>query len=133
MAIGDEAARVVLVAVDRGSQDLCRFGQWRERLLTSHSAEAEKVVSPDVRMLGQSVLDEYTRRYQVQSEQATALGVLEARIANGRLWLVVAAGIMAWLAFGQKWFSGWWLLTPLAVFITLIIRHEHVVDRLAES
>lgn len=51
------------------------------------------------------------------------------RIGNGRLALAVLALVMGVLAFGRGVISGWWLLTPLAVFIGLVVYHEKVARR----
>ena len=93
-------------------------------------AENADVPPSDDQAPGRRIEDEYTQRYQVHAGQAAALGASDARIANGRLWTVVAAGILAWMAFGLRWLSPWWLLVPLVAFIVLLIRHEHVVSRL---
>jgi hypothetical protein len=50
------------------------------------------------------------------------------RMGNARLAVVLTAALMAWAAFAWSWFSGWWLLLPLAVFVALVIVHERVAQ-----
>jgi len=50
-------------------------------------------------------------------------------IGNARLALAVVALPLAWLAYGPGLVSAWWLLTPLAAFIALLVWHERVIKR----
>jgi hypothetical protein len=61
------------------------------------------------------------------------LSQADMRIANGRLWVVIAAALIAYLAFGKHWFTPWLLIVPLIGFIVLAVRHEHVIKQLERA
>ncbi len=74
---------------------------------------------------------EYTARLARHSAARDALAQRDSRLSDIRLYIVVAAAIGAWLAWGGHWFSPWLLvLFPLA-FVVLAIGHERVAARLA--
>lgn len=51
------------------------------------------------------------------------------RLGNLRLAIAIAAAVMAWAAYVAGMFSGWWLLTPLVLFIAIVVYHESVAGR----
>ena len=74
---------------------------------------------------------EYTARLAQHSAARDALAQQDSRLSDIRLYIVIAAGLGAWLAWGRHWFSPWLLvLFPLA-FVALAIRHERVAARRA--
>ena len=71
--------------------------------------------------------EEYAVRNAQHQRATDELTRQDDRLSNLRLWVVLAAGSMAWAAFGGHWFSPWLLLLPAVVFIGVLVRHEHVV------
>jgi hypothetical protein len=74
-------------------------------------------------------LEEYRARQakwsaRQQIEQRTFL-----TIGNWRLVTAIATIVLAWLAFGKDAVGGWWLMVPLAVFVTLVVWHQRVLRR----
>jgi len=49
------------------------------------------------------------------------------RIGNARLAVGLIAAAMVWLVFGRELFSIFWLLIPLALFISLVVWHQRVL------
>jgi len=90
------------------------------RLETRASNVEESSVAP---------AEEYRRRLdrakaEEQREQHRFLLISNLRLAIG-----VAAVVLAILAFGKSFISGWWLLAPLLAFIISAILHERVERR----
>jgi len=48
-------------------------------------------------------------------------------LGNWRLAVAVAAAALAWLAFGRELLSAWWLLVPVAAFLSLVVWHQRVI------
>lgn len=78
---------------------------------------------------GVDVRDEYTQDVAAAREDLAYWERLDSRLADWRLWVIVAAGLMAWAAWGGKWFSPWCVVVPLGAFVVLMMRHERVVRR----
>lgn len=78
---------------------------------------------------GEDVRDEYAQSITAAREDLAYWERLDSRLADWRLWVIVAAGLTAWAAWGGKWFSPWCVVVPLGVFIALMVRHERVVRR----
>ncbi|SRR5579884_129161 len=76
-----------------------------------------------------SPLDEYRSRLNRWREQHAVLQRRFILIGNWRLILGVAEAILAWLVFGEDFFSAWPLLIPLAAFLVLVIWHLGVIRR----
>jgi hypothetical protein len=55
------------------------------------------------------------------------------RLGNARLATGLAAVAIAGLSIGAGWFSPWWLMAPLLVFIALAVVHDRVDRRRAAS
>ncbi len=79
------------------------------------------------------VFQEYPTRLALRQAERDALARLDSRLADVRLYVVIAAGIAAYLAFGRHWFSPWLLLLFAAAFAALMVRHERVASRLARA
>ena len=71
--------------------------------------------------------EEYAERHARYQRETDALTGQDDRLSNLRLWVVLATGLMAWAAFGGRWFSPWLLALPVAAFIGVAVRHERVV------
>jgi hypothetical protein len=50
----------------------------------------------------------------------------ERLLGNGRVVVFVAGLGLAWLVFGSRLLSAWWLTVPLVVYAVLLVRHERV-------
>ena len=66
---------------------------------------------------------EYTGRLATRRETVAGLVRREERISLLRLGCMVAAGVLAWLAFRHHMLSPAWVLVPLAGFAVLVARH----------
>lgn len=77
------------------------------------------------------VLDEYITRLALHSAARDTLAQRDSKLSDLRLYIVIAAGIGAWLAWGRHWFSPWLLVVFPLAFIVLAIGHERVASRLA--
>ena len=73
--------------------------------------------------------DNYVRRLEERRGDATRLGRREGILGNSRLAVFLAALGLAWLAFGAKLLSGWWLIVPLVLFTVLLFLHERVTRK----
>lgn len=74
------------------------------------------------------VIDYETRRDSWRQEHQSQERLF-IQIGNWRLIVGILEALLAWLAFGQRLISGWFLLIPLAAFIPLIIWHVRVIRR----
>ncbi len=74
---------------------------------------------------------EYTTRLAAHSAARDTLAQRDSKLADVRLYIVVAAGIGAWLGWGWHWFSPWLLVVFPLAFIVLAVGHERVASRLA--
>jgi hypothetical protein len=72
---------------------------------------------------------EYQRRLERWRGELNSSARRGIQVGNVRLATALAAVVLALVAFAWHVISGWWLLVPLAVFIALVIHHEHVVRR----
>lgn len=73
--------------------------------------------------------EEYvSRRDRWQHEEQTLTREFN-RIGNWRLTLAIIEAVLAWLAFGVHLTPSWTLWIPLAAFIALVVRHQHVRRR----
>ena len=72
---------------------------------------------------------EYETRRSAWLAKETLLQQEFIRLGNARLALAVVAGFAAWLSYGKSFFSAWWLLLPLVVFVVLMVLHTRVVNR----
>ncbi len=84
-------------------------------------------------MATQCVSHEYPARLAARRSERDALAGQDSRLADVRLYVVIAGGIAAYLAFGRHWFTPWVLLVFVLVFIALMVRHERVAARLARA
>ena len=76
---------------------------------------------------------EYSERLKQRKDSAAHNNSWHHRIGNARLIVFLAAIVMAWFAFMSHFFSPWWLLIPLCVFLILIVWHSHVLGRLQRA
>ena len=72
---------------------------------------------------------EYTQRLEDRRRRAESLHRVHMRYGNIRLGIVIAAALMAWLAFGYDLFSPGWLLAPGVLFLCVAVLHERVLRR----
>ncbi len=79
----------------------------------------------------QPIQQEYTARHARHQGEQDRFARLDSRLADWRLYVVLAAGLAAWLSFGRHWFSPWALLLFVAGFAALMVWHERVVSLLA--
>jgi len=78
---------------------------------------------------GADPVAEYRRRLEARRREVGRHQRQHIRLGNARLGVAAAAAVMAWMRFSQGWFSAWWLLAPLGVFIALAVVHERVLRR----
>ena len=76
---------------------------------------------------------EYTARLAQHTEARDTLAQRDSKLSDVRLYVVIAAGISAWLAWGWHWFSPWLLVVFPLAFIGLAVGHERVAARLAQA
>jgi hypothetical protein len=69
---------------------------------------------------------EYKRRLDDRNTTAEHYKMLDHRIGNFRLTTGIVFFVIAGLAAGPHFVSGWWLLLPLIVFIGLVAQHEKI-------
>lgn len=74
-------------------------------------------------------LSEYLNRVACWRAELVRDQRASVQLGNVRLAVVVAAGVLAWLAFARSSVTGWILLAPLAIFIGLLVYHERVARR----
>lgn len=74
-------------------------------------------------------LDEYTKRRERWVKQEEHAEKLFVRVGNWRLLTAVFAAILAWFAFWAHMVTGMVLFLPFAVFVVLVIWHQHVIAR----
>lgn len=63
-------------------------------------------------------------------DRRTTVAALERRsdwIANARLAVFVLTLALAWLAFGMKQVSPWWLVVPILAFAVLVVAHDRAL------
>src|SRR5438046_1297210 len=70
--------------------------------------------------------DEYERRRRQRLALREALGVREALLGNGRVFVFLVEALLACLIFWRRDISAWWLVPPALVFLGLVIRHRTV-------
>ena len=76
---------------------------------------------------------DYTARLEALTAELSALTAQDRQIANGRLVLVAAAAVLAWLAFVSRVLPPAWLLLPIILFGALVIYHDGILQRLARA
>lgn len=74
-----------------------------------------------------SPLEEYTFRLQIAHEAESREDRREARLADARLFVFVAAIVIAVAAFWLGKISAWWLVAPTGLFAALVFAHDRVV------
>ena len=75
----------------------------------------------------------YRERLAARQAAVERLERGDARIANARLAVFVAAVAVAWLAFGRGAFSAWWLIVPGAAFVALLVIHDRLLTARARA
>jgi len=76
---------------------------------------------------------EYTKRLEQRGQTIAAQDRLHFRLGNLKL-LAVACGLLAaYLALAQHWFSAYWLLALVAVYLVLALAHELVLRAKARA
>jgi hypothetical protein len=74
---------------------------------------------------------EYVARLEARRATAAEQARLHGHIANARLIVFAAAGVLAFLAFWVKFLSPWWLTGPAILFIVLVVLHARVSGKRA--
>ena len=80
-----------------------------------------------------SAFPEYTTRLTLHQKERDQLAQTDSRLSDIRLYVVITAGIAAWLSLGWHWFSPWALTLFAAIFAALMVRHERVAASLVRS
>ncbi len=75
----------------------------------------------------------YRTRLDARTALRASLENQDRRLSNARGWVALAALLLAVAAWGFGWCSAWWLLAPLALFVSLVVVHEQVARRLAAA
>lgn len=88
-----------------------------------HDLEAGTTTSPR---------EAYEARRRARQAVVERLDRADARIANARLAVFLAAGGVAWLAWARG-LSWWWLLLPGAAFVALLVVHDRLLVRRARA
>ena len=70
--------------------------------------------------------EEYQRRLSARRQKVEHYKKLDLLIGNLRLGAGIILFVLAGLAVGPHFVSGWWVLVPAGVFIILVIQHERV-------
>jgi hypothetical protein len=71
---------------------------------------------------------QYQARLEERRLQLSNLGRQYDRIAWARLGVAIALAGMAWSSFVERWFSGLWLVVPVAAFVVLAVVHSRVAE-----
>src|SRR6476469_7224213 len=80
-----------------------------------------------------AVAEEYSVRLSRWRDDHARQTSLYQRLGNARLATGVVGAAIATAALGGEWISAWWLLLPLAVFVSLAILHARVDAALAAA
>jgi hypothetical protein len=75
---------------------------------------------------------EYARRLKFRRETAFKHDARHRQIGNARLVVFLIASALAWFGWSYA-ISGWWLLAPLFIFISLMCWHSRVLINLERS
>ena len=73
--------------------------------------------------------DEYGQRLQARESSAAYHEKIHYRCGNFRLVIFLAAGLLAWMSLHSHRLSAWWLVIPLAAFLTVAVFHSRVLRR----
>ena len=76
---------------------------------------------------------EYASRLESRREIVNAKERQHARIGNAKLATIVAGIVIAWLAFADHLFAGYWLALPIAAYACLALAHEFVLRARARA
>ena len=76
-----------------------------------------------------SALSEYRERRAARASEHARLARLDARISYGRLVVVVATALTAWIVFGMG-ASAWLFAMPISAFVALAVWHDRVLRAL---
>ena len=74
-----------------------------------------------------SPLREYRSRLDRRREAVLRHDRADLRLAQARFLTILLAGLVAWLAFGQRSLSAWWLAAPVVTFGVLAVVHDRVI------
>ena len=75
------------------------------------------------------LIGEYRARAATWQTEHAASERRSRQLGNARLATGLAAVLIAGLSIGAGWFSPWWLLVPLGVFIVLAVLHDRIDQR----
>ena len=78
-------------------------------------------------------LGEYQARLSERSAVSERYENLFRWVGNARLFVGIAAVILAFFVFGKTVVSAWWLLLPAAIFAALVVMHARIVERLERA
>ena len=71
--------------------------------------------------------EEYANRLAERKNEAAQHAQRERALSNARLAVFALGLLMAWLAWHEGLFSGWFLLLPILAFVVLASRHDRVI------
>jgi hypothetical protein len=71
----------------------------------------------------------YEERHGQRQKAVRGLDRQHQILANARLAVFAAGAVMAWMAWINHRFSGWWILVPVVVFTVLTATHDRVLRR----
>jgi hypothetical protein len=71
--------------------------------------------------------EEYARRLETRRAAAGELDAAERRLSNYRLAAVLGGLLVAWLAFGARAVSPWWLALPVGAFVLFVLQHDRAI------
>src|SRR3954465_11061066 len=72
---------------------------------------------------------EYSRRLERWGEAIAQGERAHLLVSNFRLVAALAAGVLAWLAFGRAMLSPGWVLLPAGTFAVLVVVHARLLNR----
>ena len=76
---------------------------------------------------------EYKRRSQCRRDAIVRLRSADGRLSTLRGIVFLGTVGLLWGIFASSSLSMWWLLVPLVMFLSLVVRHERVADRLSRA
>jgi hypothetical protein len=70
---------------------------------------------------------EYSARLEKFVEALAASHRKHILLGNAKLGIIGGGLVFVWLSLAKEWFSAYWLVIPLCVYITLAARHEQIL------
>ena len=92
--------------------------------------EAGRLSRPETRA---AVESRYRQRLEARRGGYARDATVERWVSGSRLALVVIGLVLAWLAIQDRVISAWWIALPVGAFAVLLVVHERVLRRRAQS